>query len=53
MITFTLVQSPVNKLYAVYEGGLRVKGYIFTGVEDFKNELEFLGFNKAYTIKVK
>ena len=53
MIKFELVQSQVNKLYAVYENGVRVKGYIFTGIEDFRNELEFLGFNKPYTITIK
>lgn len=53
MTTFELRQNPVNKLYAVFEGGEQVKDYIFTGEQDFKNELEFLGYKKPYSITVQ
>lgn len=53
MTKFELRQNPFNELYAVYEGGVKVKDYIFTGVEDFKRELELIGYKKAYTITIK
>jgi hypothetical protein len=52
MVAFKLKQHPTNKLYAVYENDVRVKGYIFTGVEDFKQELKFLGFSQEYTVNI-
>ena len=53
MTHFTLVQHPVNHLYAVYQDGVQVKNPLFTSIEDFEQELKFLGYNEPYTVSIR
>lgn len=52
MTVFTLKQDPFSNFYAVWADGQKVKNDIFSGVEDFEQELKALGYDKPYTIKV-
>lgn len=49
MNTYTLVKE--GELYAVYENEIRAKNAIFSGIEDFRQELEWLGLSGCIVIR--
>ena len=53
MTHFTLVKNPINNLYAVYQDGVQVKNPLFISIEDFEQELKFMGYTKPYTVSVR